>query len=265
MGLSFCSLASGSSGNCYIVKSREATILIDAGISTKKIHNSLDELGLLRSEINGVFITHEHTDHIKALPVLTKKNPSWSIYASRGTAAYLEDRVHDAARIIDFNAGDTIYLNDMQIRTVRASHDAIDPVCYAVSSENSKLMILTDTGVITKEAQAELQTADIIAIEANHEVNMLKMGPYPYSLKCRILGECGHLSNETAGRAVAEIMQADERFRYIYLAHLSKENNFPKLAAQTVKNILEENNFYIDRHLKLDVLMRDGISCLTHI
>ena len=94
---------------------------------------------------------------------------------------------------------------------------------------------------------------------------MLKMGPYPYSLKCRILGECGHLSNETAGNLIADVMSADDKFRYIYLAHLSKENNFPKLAEQTVKNILEENNLYTDRHLKLEVLKRDGISGLTNI
>lgn len=265
MGLSFCSLASGSSGNCYIIKSSEAVILIDAGISTKKIHNSIDELGVLRSEINGVFITHEHSDHIKALPVLTKKNPEWNIYASRGTSAYLQDKVYDDRQLIDFTAGDTICVNDMEIHTVRVSHDAVDPVCYAICSGGSKIMIMTDTGIVTDEAVKELKTSDIIALEANHEVNMLKMGPYPYSLKCRILGECGHLSNETAGNIIADVMSADDRFRYVYLAHLSKENNFPKLAEQTVKNILEENNFYTDRHLKLEVLKRDAISCLTHI
>lgn len=265
MGLSFCSLASGSSGNCYIVKSSEATVLIDVGISTKKIHNSIDELGIKRDEINGIFITHEHTDHIKGLKVITKKNPEWRVYASRGTAESIRDKINDDSMLIPFQAGDTIFLNDMEIRSMRVSHDAADPVCYSISSGDSKVMIITDTGFVSGEAAEELRTADIIVIEANYEVNMLKMGNYPYSLKLRILGDQGHLSNETAGQTVADAMTADERFRHVYLAHLSKENNFPKLAEQTVKNILEEKNIYTDRHLKLEVLKRDETSGLTYI
>lgn len=265
MGLSFCSLASGSSGNCYIVKSSEATVLVDAGISTKKIHNLIDELGIKRSEINGVLITHEHTDHVKGLKVLTKQNKNWRVYASRGTAESIKGNIHDENMLISFEAGDTIYLNDMEIRSMRVSHDAADPVCYSISSEDSCVMIITDTGFVSDEAAAELKTADIIVIEANYEVNMLKMGPYPYNLKLRILGDQGHLSNETAGQVLAEAMAADGRFRHVYLAHLSKENNFPKLAEQTVKNILEENNIYTERHLKLEVLKRDEKSGLTYI
>lgn len=265
MGLSFCSLASGSSGNCYVVKSEEKTILIDAGISTKKIHEGLDELGILRSEIDAVFITHEHSDHIRALPVLTKKNPQWRIFASCGTAGYLEEKVYDRSRLQPLAAGSTLTLGDMEIHSVRVSHDALDPVCYSVSSGGTRLMILTDTGCVTEEARAELCSCDLIVLEANHEVNMLKMGPYPYSLKLRILGEEGHLSNETAGTVLSEVMAQDGRFRQLYLAHLSRENNFPKLAEQTVKNILEENSFYSDRDYRLEVIRREGISCLTHI
>lgn len=265
MGLSFCSLASGSSGNCYVVKSEETAILIDAGISTKKIHEGLDELGILRSEIDAVFITHEHSDHIKALPVLTKKNPEWKVFASRGTSLYLEDKVRECSQLHTFEAGDEICIGDMKLRTMRVSHDALDPVCYSVASGRRQLMILTDTGYVTAEAREEMKSSDLIVLEANHEVNMLKMGAYPYALKLRILGDQGHLSNETAGSVLAEIMAEDRRFRQLYLAHLSRENNFPKLAEQTVKNILEENSFYSDRDYRLEVIRREGISCLTHI
>ena len=265
MGLSFCSLASGSSGNCYIVKSNEAAILIDAGISTRRIHNSIEDLGMARDEINGVFITHEHTDHINALPVLTKKNPQWNIYASFKTAACIMKRVYDCERIHSFAAGDMIYINDMEIHTCMASHDAAEPICYSVCSGGLKLTIVTDTGIVTDEIRNELVDSDLIVIEANHEVNILKMSRYPYNLKCRILGKQGHLSNEAAGMMLADIMSEDKRYRHVYLAHLSRENNFPKLAKQTVENILEENGFYTDRHLKLKVLSRDEISCLTHI
>jgi phosphoribosyl 1,2-cyclic phosphodiesterase len=265
MGISFCSFASGSSGNCYIIKSSKSAILIDVGISTKKIHAAMDELGILRSEIHGVLVTHEHTDHIKAIPVLTKKNPEWKIYASRGTALCLQEKVYDENQLHTFESGDTIVIGDMTIKSMHISHDAADPVCYSVECGGSKLIILTDTGIVPDDVKEELKTSDLIVIEANHEVNMLKMGSYPYELKRRILGDHGHLSNETAGSILAETMSADNRFRYIYLAHLSNENNFPGLAAQTVKNILEESSFYVDRHLKLDVIKREGISCLTKI
>ena len=265
MGLSFCSLASGSSGNCYVVKSGDAAILIDAGISTKKIHDGLESLGVLRSEIMAVLVTHEHSDHIKALPVLTKKNTDRKIFASKGTAMNLEDRVSIPENITAFTAGDEFEIGPFRVKSFQVSHDSLDPVCYSVSVGDSRAMILTDTGMVPEEVRQGLLEADLIALEANHEVAMLKMGSYPYHLKLRILGDKGHLSNETAGNLLADIMKTDGRFREVYLAHLSRENNFPALAEQTVKNILEENGIYTDRHLRLSVARRDEISCLTHI
>ena len=265
MELSFCSFASGSAGNCYLIKSGDSAILIDAGISTKRIHNAIEEIGLDREAIQGVFITHEHSDHVKGINVLTKKNPEWKIYASHGTGKCIREKVFCQDQLCCFDAGDTICVGDMEIRSFSISHDAADPVCYSIRCGDSKLTILTDTGIVTPEAKKELMESDIIVMEANHEVNMLKAGPYPYSLKRRILGEQGHLSNETAGESLAEIMIEDGRFRKIFLAHLSSENNFPRLARQTVANILEENRFYIGRHLDLEVMSREGISGIAHI
>ena len=265
MELSFCSFASGSGGNCYLIKSRNTAILIDAGISTKKIHNAIEEIGLERQDIQGVFITHEHSDHVKGIPVLTKHNPDWKVFASRGTGRCISEKVFCQDQLCCFDAGDIITVGDMEIRSFSISHDAADPVCYSVRCGESKLTILTDTGFVTAEARAEMTGSDIIVLEANHEVNMLKAGPYPYSLKRRILGDHGHLSNETAGEFLAEIMSEDSRFRKVFLAHLSKENNFPRLARQTVANILEENSFYIGRHLDLEVMSREGVSGIAHI
>ena len=153
----------------------------------------------------------------------------------------------------------------MCIRDRDISHDAAHPVCYIVSSGSSKLTVLTDTGYVPRKVASEMITSDLIVIEANHEVNMLKAGPYPYRLKLRILGDSGHLSNEAAGEILAETMSYDDRYRTILLAHLSKENNFPQLALQTVTNILEENKYFPGKHMRLEVLSRDTLSGFTEI
>lgn len=260
MELSVCSFASGSSGNCYLIQSSQEAILIDAGISTKKITAFLLEAGVSSAEISGVFVTHEHSDHTKGLKVLTKKNPEWQVYASEGTGSAIRELIHSKEQLVCFEAGEEMVLKDMEIQSIRISHDAADPVAYSIRSGGTRLTLLTDSGVITPEASEYLIKSDIIILEANHEVNMLKAGPYPYSLKRRILGETGHLSNEDAGRVLAETMQSDSRYRRIFLAHLSSKNNFPGLARQTVKNILEESGFYMDRDFSLEVMHREGLS-----
>lgn len=265
MGLMLCSFGSGSSGNCYLVRSREKTVLIDAGISTKKIHNGLSEIGVSRNSIDGVFITHEHTDHIKGLRVLTKQNPNWRVYSTGGTGECISDQIRDPEQLSTFAAGDAVRLGDMTIRSISVSHDAADPVCYSISSGDSSILIMTDTGYVPQEAASFMKEADLIVLEANHEVNVLKAGPYPYYLKRRILGEKGHLSNETAGEILADSMSGMDRYRKIFLAHLSTENNFPMLAEQTVKNILEEHGFYPGRDYSIDVMKRDGISGIAEI
>lgn len=265
MGLSVCSFASGSSGNCYLVRSDRGAILIDAGISNKKITEFLKTAGIERDVISGVFITHEHTDHTKGLRVLTRINPDWNVFASQGTAHLLQEMIHGEKQLICFEAGSTIRIGDMDIQSIPVSHDAADPVCYSVASGETRMTILTDTGYVPQQAADYLCSSDIIILEANHEVNMLQAGPYPYSLKRRILGERGHLSNEDAGHALAEIMKKDNRYRHIFLAHLSSKNNFPGLALQTVKNILEENRFYMDRDFRLETMRREGISGIAEL
>ncbi len=260
MNLSFCSFASGSSGNCYLIKSRESAILIDAGISAKRIHAALEETMTAREDVEAVFVTHEHSDHIKGLKVLTKQNPGWRIFASAGTCRCLENVVHKSGNLCQVEIDGTTRVGDISVRARSVSHDAVQPVCYFVMAGSSKIAVVTDTGYLPENVMAELVTSDLIVIEANHEVNMLKAGNYPYHLKLRILGDNGHLSNETAGKVLASVMSRDGRCRTILLAHLSRENNFPQLALQTVTNILEENSFYPGKHMQLGVLSREGLS-----
>lgn len=265
MGLMLCSLGSGSSGNCYLVRSREKTVLIDAGISTKRIHSGLAEIGVDRARIDGVFVTHEHSDHVKGLRVLTKQNPNWRVFATGGTGECISDQIRDPEQLSIFPAGDSMRIGDMTIRSIRVSHDATDPVCYSITSGDGSILIMTDTGYVPEEAAACMRESDIIVMEANHETDVLKAGPYPYHLKRRILGDKGHLSNESAGEALADSMLSEARYRRICLAHLSRENNFPLLAEQTVKNILEEHGFYAGRDYSIDVMQRDGLSGITEI
>ncbi len=265
MSLSICSFASSSSGNCYLVRDGSSAILIDAGISTKKIIDSLKTAGVDRASVDSVFITHEHTDHIKGLRVLTKKNPEWKVYASEGTGSCIRDAMYRDEQLICFAPGREIKVGGMKVQSLPVSHDASDPVCYSVEAGGNRLTILTDTGYVPPEVAEYLYESDIVVLEANHEVNMLRAGPYPYSLKQRILGERGHLSNETAGGTLAEIMKKDSRYRHIFLAHLSSTNNFPGLAFQTVRNILEENSFLMDRDYHLEVLKRDGLSGMVEL
>ena len=136
---------------------------------------------------------------------------------------------------------------------------------YSVSCGKAKLVILTDTGYVPDEVRQEMLDSEIVVMEANHEVNMLKMGAYPYSLKQRILGNKGHLSNVVAGQTLAEVMNEDGRYRKIFLAHLSQQNNFPGLALQTVKNILEENHFISGKHFSLDVIKKEVVSGITEL
>jgi phosphoribosyl 1,2-cyclic phosphodiesterase len=260
-----CSFASGSSGNCYLVRSSRSAILIDAGISNKKIADCLKIAGVKRNDIDGVFITHEHTDHVKGLRVLTKNNPEWKVYATEGTGLCIREAVYKDDQLICFKAGSEMKAGDITVKSFRISHDAADPVCFSVESDGRRLTVLTDTGFVCREAAEYLYQSDIVILEANHEVNMLRAGPYPYNLKRRILGEKGHLSNVDAGEALAAVMRRDSRFRHIFLAHLSSKNNFPGLALQTVKNILEESSYYMDRDYRLEVIKRDGISGMAEL
>lgn len=195
--MKFCSLYSGSSGNSIFIASDNAKVLIDAGLAGKKIDDALKHIGEKSSSIDGIFITHEHIDHIKGVGVLSRKYDI-PIYANDNTWAVMEKNIgkikEHNIRIMDRRSSITI--NDLEIRSFNIPHDAIAPVGYTVSYAGKNASVVTDFGVFTEEIRDNIIDSDIILLESNHDVNMLRMGPYPYKLKLRVLGENGHLSNE---------------------------------------------------------------------
>lgn len=264
MTLSFCSFSSGSSGNCYLVKSDTTAILVDAGISTKKILGGLSKVNMPSDEVMALLLTHEHSDHVKSLSTLIKKLNKVKAYANRKTWAAINQEV-DPVKKSYFNTGEQFEIGDIRVTPFSVSHDAVDPVGYSFCKDGKQISIVTDTGCIEEELIGEIIQSDLLIIEANHDVDMLKIGRYPWFLKKRILGDKGHLSNESAGKVLLKLLGEKGKKRKILLAHLSNENNFPEMAYQTVKNILEEENYYIGKHVELSTIIKDEVSIMYQV
>jgi len=237
----FCSLYSGSSGNSIFVSENNTKILIDAGLPGKKIDEALKAIGQKAEELNGIFITHEHGDHIKGVGVLSRKYDI-PIFANDKTWSAMESSIgkikEDNIKIIDRRS--TVEVGDLAIKSFAIPHDAIAPVGYTIAGRNKRVSVATDLGIFTEEIHDNIKDSDSILLECNHDINMLKYGPYPYILKRRILSEVGHLSNEDCGKALINIAKCGYGKR-ILLGHLSKTNNHPDLALQTVLSVMEEN------------------------
>lgn len=264
MTLSFCSFSSGSSGNCYLVKSETTAVLVDVGISGKKIYEGLELTATPREKLAALLITHEHVDHTRSIKTFLKREKSLKAYANELTWKQIDSQVCEEQKQV-FATGDTFPIGDITVRTFRVSHDAAEPVGYSFISDGKQISIVTDTGCMSDEIISEIIEADILILEANHDVDMLKLGRYPWFLKQRVLGEEGHLSNVAAGETILRLLSENSKERHVLLAHLSKENNFPEMAYQTVKNILEEADFYIGKHIKLQTITRNEVSLIYEI
>ena len=230
------SIASGSSGNCIYVGDDNTHILIDAGISKKRVEEGLNSIGLTVGDLDAVFVTHEHSDHIGGLGVLTRKCQA-PVYATKGTLEgifnYASLGKVDPEQFVEIAENQCITIGDIKVDPMKISHDAAQPVAYRFFKGDKRIAIATDMGMVTEENEEKLQGMNAILLEANHDVNMLQVGPYPYYLKQRILGNKGHLSNENAGRLLSRI--AHEGLKHISLGHLSQENNMPALAYEAVR------------------------------
>lgn len=230
------SIASGSSGNSIYVGSDTTHILVDAGISGKRIEEGLKKLDLDGRSLDAILITHEHSDHVQGLRVISKKY-SIPIYATPGTIRAIQSTSGgseiDSFLFHEVNYDQPFIMKDIQIYPMRISHDAAQPTAYRFSSEGKKAAILTDAGTYDDYITGNLRDLDAIYLEANHDVRMLQAGSYPYYLKQRILGNRGHLSNETSGRLLSSIV--NDHLKYVYLSHLSKENNLPEIAYEAVR------------------------------
>ena len=262
--MKFCSLYSGSSGNSIFVGSEKAKILIDAGLPGKKIDEALKQIGQNPSELDGIFITHEHIDHIKGVGVLSRKYDI-PIFANVKTWCAMKDKLGDIkdSNMKVFENDRSYSLGDLIIRPFSISHDASDAVGYNFYAENEKMSIATDIGMITDNIRRHLYKSKLVVLESNYDPNMLMMGSYPYSLKKRVMSDTGHLSNEDAAKFCIDLVK--EGTERILLAHLSKENNFPELAYETSKSILAQNDIIIGQDLKLDVLLREEVSDIYNV
>lgn len=233
-------LASGSGGNSTLISSGGTHILIDAGISTRRICTGLREVGLAPADISGILITHEHSDHVSGLAVMTK-NHKVPIYAPRTVANYLRRTiagVEDCLNII--SPGEAFAVGESEVRAFRTPHDAPESVGYRVSMDVD-FGLCTDLGHVTDEIFEALCGVDVALIESNHDEDMLRSGNYPYYLKRRILSDNGHLSNLCCGTFAVQLAKAGAG--NIILGHLSRENNLPSLALSTVTQTLAAAGF----------------------
>ena len=230
-------LASGSKGNAALISTDSQRFLVDVGISCRELVKRMQQVGASPEELDGVFVTHEHVDHVKGIVTFTKKYQV-PLYASQGTWRAVFSRYPELNRANCRLTGQRLLVGDVSIACFATSHDAAQPQGYSFlwRSGETKCTYVTDTGFVTPAVREAVQGSDVLILEANHDVEMLKNGSYPYELKQRILGTRGHLSNNTAGQF---LLQLEKMPRRIFLAHLSEQNNLPKLALDTVKNILD--------------------------
>lgn len=260
------SIASGSKGNCILVEDRDTTILVDVGISKKKVEEGLSSFHRTPDEIDGILITHEHSDHIKGLGVFLRKY-NVPVYATEKTVDYILNQSNigkvDSDLFFTIEKNKSFDLKDIRVSPLQISHDAVDPVCYRFDEDsihNKSCAIATDLGEVTPDLIRSLQELDGILVESNHDVRMLQMGPYPYNLKQRIWGSKGHLSNEACGHFINQLIS--DRLKKIVLGHLSQENNYPELAFQAVRNEINfANNQFCTDDIDLKVASRIEPSC----
>ncbi len=259
MGIKFCSLVSGSSGNCQYIETDNTKILIDAGLSGKKIEDLLSTIGICPTTIDYILVTHEHRDHTKGVGVLSRRYDI-PIYANEKTWISMENIIGEIEEknIKTFENDEFFQLRDLDILPFSIFHDAVDPVGYCVYHNNKKITVLTDTGCVNNEIKEKIKDSSIYLIESNHDIKMLKEGKYPWYLKNRIMSSQGHLSNEDAGLLISNVVSG--KGEIVLLGHLSKENNYPLLAYRTVKDILEEKGLKIHRDLLLDLTFRNKVS-----
>ena len=256
-------LASGSSGNAIYIGSDHTHILVDAGISNKKIEERLNEIGVDMRDLSGICVTHEHLDHIRGLSVLAKKYQI-PIYSTEGTIQVIKamGKMREDTEWINVKKDQTFMLGDLCICPFSIAHDAVDPVAYRVSCQDKHVAVATDLGYFDEYTVKNLQGLDVAIIESNHDVRMLECGRYPYSIKRRILGNRGHLSNENGGKLINQILHSG--MKHIFLGHLSKENNLPEIAFATVQ---EEINVgegpYRGSDFPIEVAKRDAISSVV--
>lgn len=247
----YCSLYSSSSGNSFFVQSDSTKIIIDAGVSLKKITTALEEININGEDINAILVTHDHIDHTKSLATLSNKY-NIPVYASKKTWDAIPDI---SSKIPEYNRksftiSEAFSIGDIKVLPFHTPHDAADPCGFNLYNSNKKISIATDIGYVSEELLNHLKESSCILLESNYDPEILKCSSYPYMLKQRISSDKGHLSNISAAKTLSELYKSG--LEKALLIHLSKENNFPELAYETIKN--ETLNC---TNLSIDVAPRD--------
>ncbi|WP_010094671.1 MBL fold metallo-hydrolase [Ornithinibacillus scapharcae] len=247
MTLRFSVLASGSSGNAFYIESDKEKLLVDAGLSGKQMDKLFNDVHVSPADLSGILVTHEHSDHIKGLGILARKY-NLPIYANEKTWKAMEGSIGKLSldQKFIFNMEEVKTFGDLDVESFGVSHDAAEPMFYVFRHAGKKVALVTDLGYVSERIKKTVEGADAYIFEANHDVGMLRMGRYPWSVKRRILGDSGHVSNEDCGLALTDII--DNNTKRIYLAHLSKDNNMKDLARMSVGNILTERGIQVDLH-----------------
>ena len=238
-----CSLYSGSSGNSFLVSTDNTKILIDAGVSCKKIIEALDSLNVSINDITAILITHEHIDHTKGVPLISHKY-NIPVYATKKTWDNFNHDKIDINNIKIFNAEESFTVGDITVFPFSTPHDAADPCGFKISYDNKTMCIATDLGFVSPTVFKHFESSSLVMLESNYDPEVLKFSSYPLKLKQRINSNIGHLSNISAGETISKL--ANFNLKNAILIHLSQENNVPELALTTIQEELTKNNVNLD-------------------
>jgi len=261
MQLQFCPIFSGSSGNALYVGCGETRLLVDAGVSGKRVAAELQEIGVSPAQLTGLLVTHEHGDHIAGVGILSRRY-DLPIYATERAWRSMRPSIGEVAarNVRMFEPEHNFYIGSMDVMPFRIPHDAADPVGFSFYAGQLKLSIATDIGCVQKSWMDAVAESDILLLESNHDVGMLEAGPYPYELKRRILSSHGHLSNEDASSAAVALIARG--VRNVILGHLSGENNHPELAYETAAAAFRAAGIAPGEDIGLSVALRHKRSAL---
>lgn len=255
MNLNFCSLSSGSSGNCYYIGNEDNGILIDAGISATAIRKFLNGLGISMQSIMGVLVTHNHSDHIRGLEVLTRKNNLPVFTTNKIWESILSPRSRISRDCIrEIGLEENFRLAGFDIKAFPVYHDAPETIAFQICAAGKKITVATDLGNICQTAAPYIREANLLVIESNYDEQMLSNSKYPYFLKKRIMSEHGHLGNHQTSSFLAD--NFNDKLSHICLAHLSKNNNTPDLALRALNQAFADRGIILNGQLQISVLNR---------
>ena len=259
----FCPLFSGSSGNCIFIEGGGVRVLVDAGLAGRTIINALAGINVSPDTIDAIVVTHEHSDHIKGVGVISRRY-SIPVYANSATWDAMSPLIGEVAPscVRIFETDRDFFIHELNVLPFATPHDAAESVGYCFNHKGAQVSTLTDVGHINARLLSAVQESDIILLESNHDVEMLKAGSYPYTLKRRILGDNGHLSNDAAGEALVKLYKCG--LRNAVLGHLSHENNLEPLALETVRQALRNEDIF-DEEFSLCVAHRDRAAGMFEI